>query len=125
MVEWFTWVQIAVALAVGLAAIGFALARKGPNDITVLGLAVVEALLIAQLVMAIVGPLAGNPILGSALELWMYLITALVIPPAAIVWGLIEKTRWSNLILAVAAFGIAVMVFRMYTIWHLHAPGYA
>jgi len=47
------------------------------------------------------------------------------IPPAAIVWGLIEKTRWSNLILATAALGIAVMVFRMHTIWFLHAPGYA
>ncbi|OJX70311.1 MAG: hypothetical protein BGO95_02665 [Micrococcales bacterium 73-13] len=125
MVEWFSWVQIAVALVVGLIAIGMAVAKRGPNDVTVLGLALVELLLVVQLVLAIVAPLTGNPMLGNALEFWMYLVAALIIPPAAIVWGLIEKTRWSNLILATAALGIAVMVFRMHTIWFLHAPGYA
>ncbi len=125
MIEWFTWVQIAVVLAIGVLAIGFALARKGPNDFTVLGLVLVEVLLLVQIVLAIVGPLNGSPVLGDGLELWMYLITALIIPPAAVVWALIEKTRWSNLIIAVAALGIAVMVFRMHTIWFLHAPGYA
>jgi hypothetical protein len=123
VIEWFTWVQILVALAVGLLAVGFAVARRGPNDVTVLGLALVEALLLAQLVVAIVQPFAGNPMVGNGLEFWMYLITALVIPPLAIIWGLIEKTRWSNLILATAALGIAVMVFRMYTIWFTHTPG--
>ena len=123
MIDWFTWVQIFIALAVGIAAIGFALAKRGPNDLTVLGLVLVEALLLAQLVIAIVQPLSGNPMVGNGLEFWMYQITALVIPPAAIIWGLIEKTRWSNLIIATAAFGIAVMVFRMHTIWFTHAPG--
>jgi len=123
VIDWFTWVQIFIALAVGIAAIGFALAKRGPNDLTVLGLVLVEALLLAQLVIAIVQPLSGNPMVGNGLEFWMYQITALVIPPAAIIWGLIEKTRWSNLIIATAAFGIAVMVFRMHTIWFTHAPG--
>ena len=123
MIEWFTWVQVFVALAVGVVAVGFAVARRGPNDFTVLGLALVEALLIAQLVVAIVQPFVGNPMIGNGLEFWMYLITALVIPPLAIIWGLIEKTRWSNLIIATAALGIAVMVFRMYTIWFTQAPG--
>ena len=123
MIEWFTWAQVFVALAVGVVAVGFAVAGRGPNDFTVLGLALVEALLIAQLVVAIVQPFVGNPMIGNGLEFWMYLITALVIPPLAIVWGLIEKTRWSNLIIATAALGIAVMVFRMYTIWFTQAPG--
>jgi len=124
VIEWFTWIQVGVGLAVGLIAIGMTLARKGPNDVTVLGLVLVEVLLLAQLVLAIVGPLTGNPILGSALELWMYLVTALLIPPAAVIWALIEKTRWSNLIIAVAAFGIAVMAFRMHTIWHSVSQGW-
>ncbi len=89
MIEWFTWVQIGVGLAVGLVAIGFALARKGPNDLTVLGLVLIEVLLVVEVVLAIVGPLNGNPILGNGLEFWMYLVTALIIPPAAIIWGLV------------------------------------
>lgn len=125
MIDWYTWVQVGVGLVVGLLAIGFALAKKRPNDITVLGLVLVEVLLIVQVVLAIVQPLNGNPMLGNGLEYWMYLVTALIIPPAAIVWALIEKTRWSNLIVAVAALGIAVMIFRMHTIWTTVAPSYA
>jgi len=125
MIDWFTWTQVAIGLILGLLAIGFALARKQPNDVTVLGLALIEVLLIVQLVLAIVTPLNGNAMLGNGLEYWMYLVTALLIPPAAMIWALIEKTRWSNLIIAVAALGIAVMVFRMHTIWFTAAPGYA
>jgi len=125
MIDWFTWTQVGVGLVLGLLAIGFALAKKQPNDVTVLGLVVVEVLLVVQLVVAIVAPFNGNPMLGNGLEYWMYLVTALLIPPAAIIWALIEKTRWSNLIIAVAALGIAVMVFRMHTIWFTLAPGYA
>ena len=125
MIEWFTWVQVGVALVVGVAAVGFALAKKGPNDFTVLGLILVEVLLVVQLVMALVAPATGNQMVGNGLEFWMYLITALIIPAAALIWALAERTRWSNLIIATAALGIAVMVFRMYTIWYLHAPGYA
>lgn len=125
MIDWFTWVQVGVGLALGLFAIGLALAKKQPNDITVLGLVLVEILLIVQVVLAIVTPLNGNAILGNGLEFWMYLVTAVIIPPAAIVWALIEKTRWSNLIIAVAALGIAVMTFRMHTIWFTLPPSYA
>ncbi|HWL01121.1 MAG TPA: hypothetical protein VNQ52_01970 [Microbacteriaceae bacterium] len=125
MIDWFTWVQVGVGLVVGLLAIGFALARKQPNDLTVLGLVLVEVLLVVQVVLAIVTPLNGNAMIGNGLEYWMYLVTALLIPPAAIIWALIEKTRWSNLIIAVAALGVAVMVFRMHTIWFTLAPGYA
>ena len=35
------------------------------------------------------------------------------------VWALIERTRWSNVVLGIAGFAIAVMVFRMYQIWVL------
>ncbi|HWL59699.1 MAG TPA: hypothetical protein VNQ48_02320 [Microbacteriaceae bacterium] len=117
MIEWFTWAQIILGLIVGLTCIGFAIARQGPNDLMVGGLALMELVLIAQVVVAIVAPNVGNHPSGSLLEFWMYLGTALVIPPAAIVWALIERSRWASLILAVAAMAIAVMVLRMHTIW--------
>ena len=111
------WVELALALAVGLACIGFALAGRGPNDITVIGVGLVEVAMVAQLVIGAVAPATGNPPTGSLLEWWMYMVAALLIPPAAIFWALVERNRWANLILATAALGIAVMVWRMYTIW--------
>ncbi len=117
MIEWFTWAQIILGLIVGLTCIGFAIARQGPNDLMVGGVALIELVLVAQAVVAIVAPNVGNEPTGSLLEFWMYLGTALVIPPAAIVWALIERSRWASLILAVAAMAIAVMMLRMHTIW--------
>jgi hypothetical protein len=93
------------------------LVGRKPSDVTILATVLVEVLLIAQVVIAIVAPGAGNPPTGSLLEFWMYLVTALIIPPAAIFWALVERTRWASLILATAALAISVMVFRMHTIW--------
>lgn len=117
MIEWFSWAQIIFCLVVGLVCIGFAIARQGPNDVMVGGVVLIELALIAQLVMGIVAPTVGNHPTGNLLEFWMYLVTALIIPPAAIIWALIERSRWASLILAVAAMSIAVMVLRMQTIW--------
>jgi hypothetical protein len=119
MIEWFTWVQVAVAAIVGLVCVVAGLVGKKPNDATLAGLAVVEVLLIAQLVVAIVAPLVGNRPTGNALEFWVYLVSALIVPPAAAFWGLVERTKWSTVILGVAALAIAVMVYRMSQIWFL------
>ena len=50
-------------------------------------------------------------------QFYVYLISALLIPPLAVFWALIERTRWSTVVLGVAAFAIAVMVVRMQQIW--------
>src|SRR5690606_33276716 len=70
MIDWFTWTQVAIGLVLGLFAIGLALAKKQPNDVTVLGLALTEVLLLVQVVLAIVTPLNGNMMLGNGLEYW-------------------------------------------------------
>ncbi len=112
------WAELVLALAVGLAAIGFTIAGQAPNDYTVLGLGAVELAMVAQAIIGGVAPAAGNPPTGSLLEWWMYMVAALLIPPAAMVWGLMEKSRWGSLIIATAGLGLAIMVWRMYTIWY-------
>lgn len=117
MVEWFVWVQIVVAVVAGLGAVIVGFARVKPNDYTLGATLLVELLLIVQLVMAIIAPLLGNVATGSSLEFWIYLVSAILIPPAAVMWGLIERNRWSTVILGVACLSIAVMVYRMSQIW--------
>lgn len=119
MILAFTVVQAVVAAAAAVVCVVLGLAGRKPSDVTLGSLVVVELLLIAQLVVAIVAPAVGNPSRGSIVEFYVYLVTALVIPPLAIVWALIERTRWSNVVLGLAGFAIAVMVFRMYQIWAL------
>ncbi|MFT3798605.1 hypothetical protein [Microbacterium sp.] len=117
MIAWFAIAQVAVAVAAGLVAIVAGLAGRRPGDVTVGGMALVFVLLVAQVVIAIVAPLAGNPPTGSVLEFWVYLVSALLIPPAAVFWALVERSRWSTVILGIAALAIAVMVWRMQVIW--------
>ncbi|QNO38582.1 hypothetical protein H4J02_06170 [Protaetiibacter sp. SSC-01] len=113
----FTIVLLAVACLVGLVCVALGLAGRKPDDLTVLSVALVGVLVIAQVVIAIVAPLVGNQPTGNLLEFWMYLGTAAIIPPLAIVWSLIERNRWSNVVLGAAAFAIAVMTWRMEQIW--------
>lgn len=117
MILWFTVVQVIVAATAGLLAVVLGLAGRRPSDLSVAGLALIEVLLIAQIVIAIIAPLAGNPPTGSLLEYWVYLVSAALIPPAAVAWALLERSRWSTVILGIAALAVAIMVWRMQAIW--------
>ena len=117
MIGWFTIVQVVVATVVGLTAVIAGLAGRRPGDVTVGGMALILVLLIVQVVIAIVAPLAGTPPAGSLIEFWAYLIGALLIPPFAVFWALVERSRWSTVIMGVAALSVAIMVWRMIVIW--------
>lgn len=117
MIFWFTAVQIVIAIAAGVFCIAAGLAGRRPSDWSVGALALVELLLVGQVVMAIIAPLVGNPPTGDLLEFWVYLVSAVLLPIGAVVWALMERSRWSTVILGVAGLAIAIMVWRMHAIW--------
>jgi hypothetical protein len=117
MIEWFTTVQVVVAVAAGLLCVGLGLAGRVPNDYVIGATAIVELLLVAQVVVALAAPATGNLPTGSGLEFWVYLVSAVLLPPAAVFWALIERNKWSTVILGVACLAVAVMVYRMNVIW--------
>lgn len=117
MIEWFTWVQLGVAVAAGLLCIAMGLAGRVPGDLTIGALALVEVLLLVQVVVAFIAPALGNEPTGSVLEFGTYLVGALILPPAAAFWALLERNRWSTVVLGVAALSVGVMVYRMFQIW--------
>jgi hypothetical protein len=46
-----------------------------------------------------------------------YLVTVVVIPPAAVLWGIAEKSRWGTGVVVVAMLTIAVLCVRLLDIW--------
>ncbi|MGJ9412264.1 hypothetical protein ACHAAC_06105 [Aeromicrobium sp. CF4.19] len=46
-----------------------------------------------------------------------YLLTVAVIPPAAVIWGIAEKSRWGTGVVVVAMITIAALGFRLLGIW--------
>ena len=111
------WVQLVVAVLAGLFAVVVGFVGWKPNDFTVGSLALIELLLVAQGVISLVLPLTGSPPVGNALEFGVYAVSVLLVPPAAIVWALVDRTKWSTVVLGAGAFTVAVMVYRMYQIW--------
>lgn len=117
MILWLTIVEIAVACAAGMLCVGLGIAGRRPSDLSAGSAVLVLLLLLVQVVVAIIAPLAGNPPTGSLLEYWVYLVSAVMIPPASVAWALIDRTRWSTVVIGVGAFAVAVMVWRMWVIW--------
>jgi hypothetical protein len=119
MIEWFAFVQIGIALLGGVLCLVLGFAGRKPNDFSLGSAVLVELLLVAQLVVAIVAPTVGNPSRGNPLEFYVYMISALIIVPLAVFWALVQRDRWSTVVVGVADLAIAVMVYRMYEIWLL------
>ena len=117
MILWFTYLQVAVAVLAGVLCMVLGLVGRRPSDLTVGSLALLELLLLIQVVVAIVAPLTGNPPTGSLLEFWVYLVSAALLPPAGVAWALVERSRWSTVIMGIIGLSVAVMVWRMQVIW--------
>lgn len=117
MIEWFTTAQVVVAVIAGLLCVVLGLIGRAPEDLTMGATLLVEVLLVAQVVVSLLAPVFGNVATGDLLEFWVYLISAVVIPVLAGFWALVDRTRWSTVILGVANLAVAVMVYRMNEIW--------
>lgn len=108
-------------LATGLVMLIAGLFRVKPHNSMAITLAATELLLLVQLVTTIVLVAQGQHAATDTVEFFAYVITALLIPPAAVFWALLERnSRWSTVVLAVAALSIAVMLVRMHQIWTGH-----
>ncbi|MFT2817829.1 hypothetical protein [Leifsonia sp. A12D58] len=119
MIEWFAWIQIAIATLAGVMSIVLGLVGRKPNDLTMGATLLVEILLIVQFVVALIAPALGNAASGSLLEFYVYLVSAILLPIAAGFWALIDRSKWSTVILGVGCLSVAVMLYRMLQIWNV------
>lgn len=117
IIDGFFIAGVIVCLASAAICIGAAAIRQPPNDITILSVAAVELFLLVYGVSAIIRQTGGEPLNGEAWEFWGYLLTALCIPLAGFWWAILERSRWSNLVLGAVGLTVFVMLYRMEQIW--------
>jgi hypothetical protein len=117
-VDVYFWIILTVGLLSTGICLGAGILKKAPNDLTILSVAAVELALLVYLVGSIIRVISGEPIAGEAWEFWGYLGTALLLPPAAVYWSILERTRWSNFVLAAVGVTALVMAARMNQIWY-------
>ena len=113
-------VAVFVAAVVLTALAGWYAARERlVDDRLLLVAALLEVGLLVQLVVALahLGDVSGGE--DEKATFAAYAITLPFVPPAAAFLALKEKTRWAMGVVAVGAFGAAVMSARLQQIWNL------
>ncbi|HET8681059.1 MAG TPA: hypothetical protein VFM54_04210 [Micromonosporaceae bacterium] len=108
---------IACSLALAAGCLLTAARDRAPGRAHVAGAAVVEAVLLVQVVVAVVR-LAGGERPGSMATFVGYLVAAALLLPAAAALAALERTRWGAVILGVAALVLPVLMLRLQQVWH-------
>lgn len=114
---WFLVTQEVIASAVGSFGLLLGMAKKKPSLVSIGALALVELLLLVQFILSIVLVAGGERAKTDTVEFFSYLVVALMVPIGAGFWAMVERTRWSTMVLGVAGFTVAIMLARMEQIW--------
>ena len=107
-------------IVAGLALAGYALLMTALNhrmNVPMLAaVGVLEILLLVQ-VGLVVAKLADGERPASLATLIGYLIATPLVPVAAALWGLMERSRWGPAVVAIAGLVAAVLMVRLHQIW--------
>ena len=76
----------------------------------------VEAVLLVELVVAAISSLRGDGPADAA-TFWGYAATTLFVLPFAAAWAFAERSRWSSVVLVVAALTVSFLQLRMVQVW--------
>jgi hypothetical protein len=117
MVDWLFYFLLGQSTVIGTLLLVAGLFGLKLNGYMVLSVATIELALLGQLAVSFGVVLAGSRAEVSTFEYFGYLLVALLIPVAGSAWALLEKTRWSTVVLGCSALTISVMLIRMWQIW--------
>jgi hypothetical protein len=116
MIVALAYVVIALALVSMIWGLTTAIADKPPGKAQLLFAAGVEVVVLAQSVIAAVALIAGFRPAEFATTIG-YLVGIVVLIPLAWLWANVERTRFSGVVLAVAAAAVAAMTLRLLVLW--------
>lgn len=117
MIDWWSWAQIWFATAGGLLLVLLGLIGRKPSGFSISLLALTAGGLLAQLSLSLVLVIGGARAAQDTLEFFGYLLVAIMVPVGAGLWALVERTKWSTVVLGAGMLTVAVMLVRMIQIW--------
>lgn len=117
MLEPLYFVSLWVSVAVGVSLVLLGLFGRTPSGLS-LGLAAsVELLLVLQLAVSLGVVIGGGRAQVNTWEYFGYLLVAIIVPVVGAIWALVERSRWSTLVLGASILTVSVMLVRMWSIW--------
>jgi len=107
---------ITVSLVIAVWTVVLAVRDRRVSDWLIYALGLLEVLVLAQLVVAVVELVRGeHP--ASTVTFTAYAAAALLIAPAGLFWSIAEKSRSSVLVITIACLALPVMTARMLQMW--------
>jgi len=110
------WAATAAALVLAVLGGVSTLAGRRIGVLHWVGTGVLEALLLVQAGVAVVGLTSGHRLAETA-TFFGYLAGVLIVPVIGLLWAWTERTRWAGTQVAVAALATAIMVWRLVQVW--------
>ena len=110
------WVIAGAALLVAVWALVLLLRDRTFSNGLFYAYAVLEVLLLAQLVSGFIA-LARTSRSVDGTTFGAYLVTAALVPPAAVLWGVSDKSRWGTGVGVIGGLVVAVLMARLVQIW--------
>ena len=116
MIPVLGYAVIALSAAAGIWGVLTAVLDRPPGKAQLLFAAGVWLVTLAQTVLGLVGLVGGFRPVELATTIG-YLVGIVVLIPLAWFWANTERTRWSGVVLAVAALSVLAMTLRLLGLW--------
>lgn len=91
--------------------------NKPMNVIHLAAAALIELGLLAFVALAIVRLATGGHPAGGVVTFVFYLVGSPLVLPVGVVWGLVDRSRWSSAVVGVACLVVPVLIVRMNQVW--------
>lgn len=117
MIDALAYLTIAVSIVLAVWAFVLVVRNSGIDDFLLIGSGILVLLVLIQFVVGIV-LLAGLDRSIESATFVGYLIGCLIIPPAAVLWGLTERSRYGPAVILAAYIVMPVLVVRLLQIWN-------
>jgi hypothetical protein len=114
-IEW-VYLPMGVALTLAIMATVLSIRRLRITNLLFAGAIGLEVILLAQLIIGLVA-VAGAPPGVDVVVFVGYLIGCLLVPPAAVFWGLADASRWGTGVVAIGMAAVAFLDLRLIQIW--------
>jgi hypothetical protein len=116
MIGWLQAIVVGLSLLLGVVVVVYVVRARNTDTWLVGGFGVLELLLLVQAVVGCV-QLATTDRDVDGLVFVGYLLGSLLVPPAALVWSLAERSRSGSAVLLVGALTVPVLVARLQAVW--------
>jgi hypothetical protein len=117
MLEWWYQAQLWFGVVAGLLLVVMGLIGRKPSGFSLALIAGSEFGLLMQLIASITLVIMGERAKLDTWEFFGYLIVALMVPVAAAIWALVDRNRWSTVVMGAGILTVTVMLVRMQQIW--------